>query len=95
MFARVQTLNHPVAKLEQLTETGRTQLPAAHGLQGFKGFYYLIDRENEKGMVISLWETEQDLRELEANTAMRERTAAEAGITPPPSEVFEVVLHAA
>lgn len=94
MFARVQTLHDSLDKLEVLIEAGRAQLPAAHELPGFKGFYYLIDRENEKAMVISLWETEKDLRQLEANTALRERTAAEAGITPPPSEVFEVALQA-
>lgn len=94
MFARVQTLHHPIDKLEELAETGREQLPTAHQLAGFSGFYYLIDRVNEKALVISLWESEQDLRRLEADTAARERTAARAGIEPPPSEIFEVVLQA-
>lgn len=94
MFARVQTFHQPADKLEELTEFFREQLPAAHELSGFKGSYYLIDRDNEKALLISLWETEEDLRQLEANTAQRERTAAQAGIKPPPSEIFEVALQA-
>jgi heme-degrading monooxygenase HmoA len=94
VFARVQTLHHPAEKLDELTEAGREQLPTAHELPGFKGFYFLIDRDNEKALVISLWESEEDLRQLEANTALRERTAERAGITPPSSEVFEVALQA-
>ena len=94
MFARVQTLTRPVDKLEELVEIGREQLPTAHELPGFRGFYYLIDRDSQKALVISLWETEDDLRRLEGDTTMRERTAAQAGITPPPSEIFEVALQA-
>ena len=66
----------------------RTTLP------GFKGFYYLVDRDNEKALVISLWETEEDLRQLEANNAsIREHVKAEARLESPQSEIFEVTLQ--
>lgn len=94
VFARVQTLHQPADKLEGVTEAGREQLPALRELSGFEGCYYLIDRDNEKALVISLWETEDDLRQFEANTAHRERTAAQVGIKPPPGETFEVALQA-
>lgn len=97
MFARVQTVHQSAEKLDELTEVGREQLPAAHDLPGFAGFYYLIDRANGKALVISLWETEQDLRRLDAHAthaAARERTEAEAGVRMPPSETFEVSLQA-
>jgi hypothetical protein len=45
-------------------------------------------------LVISLWETEEGLSQVEVNTPRRERTAAKAGIKSPPSEVFEVALRA-
>ncbi len=93
MFARVQTVSQPAKKLDELTKLTQEQLPAAHELAGFRGFYYLVDRNNGKALMISLWETEEDLRQVEANTAQRERTAAEAGIKSPQSEIFEVVLH--
>jgi heme-degrading monooxygenase HmoA len=94
MFARVQTVHQPAEKLDEMTKLARKQLPAAHELPGFKGFYYLIDRDNGKALVITLWETEEDLRQVEANTALRERTAAEARIESPPSEIFEVTVRA-
>jgi len=94
MFARVQTIHEPADRLDEMTEIARRQLPAARKLPGFKGFCYLIDRDNAKALVLSLWETEEDLRALEANTAERERIAAEAGTVSPPSEIFEVALQA-
>ena len=95
MFARVQVLHQPADKLDALTDAARSQLPALRELAGFNGCYYLIDRDNQKALVISLWETEQDLRQFEADTPARQRSAAQANIQPPPSEVFEVAFRAA
>ncbi|MFZ0379944.1 MAG: antibiotic biosynthesis monooxygenase [Solirubrobacteraceae bacterium] len=95
MLARIQTVHQPAEKLDELAKLAREQLPAAHGLPGFRGFYYLIDRDNGKALVISLWETEEDLRQLEANNAsMREHLKAEARLESPLAEIFEVDLQA-
>ena len=95
MFARVQTVQQPADKLDELTRLAREQLPAAHELPGFSGFYYLVDRDNGKALVISFWETEEDLRQLEANNAsMREHIKAEARLESPLAEIFEVALQA-
>jgi heme-degrading monooxygenase HmoA len=93
MFARVQTVHQPAEKLDEMTEVARRQLPAARDLPGFRGFTYLVDRDNAKAMVVSLWETEDDARQMEANATIRQRTAAETGIQSPPSEFFEVALQ--
>jgi heme-degrading monooxygenase HmoA len=93
MYARVQTVHQPAEKLDEMTKIARDQLPTARELPGFRGFYYLIDRDNGKALVISLWETEEDLHQVEANVASRERTAAAAGVESPPSELFEVALQ--
>ena len=96
MFARVQTVHQPAEKLDEMTKLAREQLPAAHELPGFKGFYYLIDRDNGKALVISLWATEEDLHQLEANNAsMRERLKEEARLESPTAEIFEVAVHGA
>jgi heme-degrading monooxygenase HmoA len=94
MFARVQTIHEPAEKLDALTTIARDELPGAHQFPGFRGFYYLVDRENEKAVVISLWETRKDLRQLEGHAAPRERAEAQTGIKSPPAEIFEVVLQA-
>ena len=92
MFARVQTVNHPAEKLDELARIAAKQLPGAHDLPGFAGFYYLVDRANEKSLVISLWDTEENLRQLDAHAEVRERVEKEGGIKSPPTEIFEVVL---
>jgi heme-degrading monooxygenase HmoA len=95
MFARVQTVHQPAEKIDELMKLAREQLPMAHELPGFGGFYYLVDRDNGKALVISLWETEEDLRQLEANNAsMREHIKAEARLESPESEIYEVALQA-
>jgi heme-degrading monooxygenase HmoA len=93
MFARVQTVHQSAEKLQELTTIAREQLPAARELPGFKDFYYLVDSDHGKALVISFWETEADLQRVEANRAARERTEAEAGIESPPAELFEVAYH--
>ena len=55
MFARVQTIHQPAEKLDHMTKIAQKQLPAASQLPGFRGFQYLIDRDNAKALVISLW----------------------------------------
>jgi heme-degrading monooxygenase HmoA len=93
MFARVQSIHQPARKLGEMTMIAREQRPAAQGLPGFRGFYYLVDRANGKALVISLWETEDHVHQVEANVAARERTAEAAGIESPPAELFEVALQ--
>ncbi len=95
MFARVQTVHQPAEKLDELTKLARQQLPTAHDLPGFGGLYYLVDRDNGKALVISLWETEEHLRQLEAsNASIRAHIKAEARLDSPASEIFEVALQA-
>ena len=93
MFARVQTVRQPADKLDALAKVAGEQFAAAPELTGFKNLFYLIDRDNGKALVITLWETEADLLRLEANNAeARAHVRAEAGIESPPSEIFEVAF---
>jgi heme-degrading monooxygenase HmoA len=96
MFARVQTVHQPAEKLEALAKLASEQLAAAPDLPGFREFYYLIDRDNGKALVITFWETEADLRRLEANNAsVREQVREEARLESPTAEIFEVARSAA
>lgn len=95
MFARLQTLNQPAEKLDSLVKFAREQFTAAPPLQGFRGFYYLVDRDNEKGLVMTLWETEDDIRRVEENNSTaREQLKSEARLESPQSEIFEVAFQA-
>lgn len=96
MFARVQTVHERAAKLDALATLAREQLAAGPEPAGFSGFYYLIDRDNGKALVISFWETEEDVRQLEAsNASMRQHVKAEARVESPVAEIFEVALQVA
>ncbi|NNC12983.1 hypothetical protein HII28_14000 [Planctomonas sp. JC2975] len=93
MFARVQTVHQPAEKLDALAKLAHEQLAAAPELHGFRDFYYLVDRDNGKALVISFWDTEEDVRRLEAdNASVREQVKAEARLESPVSEVFEVAV---
>jgi heme-degrading monooxygenase HmoA len=96
MFARLQTIHQPAERLDELAELAREQMPGARELEGFRGFYYLIDRAHGKALVLSLWESEADVQRLEAgNAQMREHVNAQARLESPASEIFEVALQAA
>ena len=94
MFARVQTVHQPADKLDELAAIAERQMPAAHSLPGFQGFYYLVDKAAGEALVISLWDTEAHLRQLEAHGRVREEVESEAGIKSPPTRIFEVAVTA-
>lgn len=64
-------------------------------LHGFKGAYTFENRENGKAMLITLWESESDLRaSAEAVKPIREETVLDSGGKPHPQvEEFEVLYH--
>ena len=94
MFSRVNTVHQPAGKLDELAQIAARQMPGAHGLPGFSGFYYLVDRDNEKALVISLWDTKENLQQLDAHAKVRDEVETEAGMKSPPTEIFEVALTA-
>ena len=94
MYARIQTFHQPVDKLDGLAAIIEAQFAGDARPQGLKGAQFLVDRENGKALLISLWETADALRRLEAhNDAAREQVRAKAGIEPPAAEIFEVAFQ--
>ena len=94
MFARVNSVQTATDKLAGLLKWVEERLPAAREAPGFKGFYLLADRQSGKLVSISLWESDDDLRQFEAQGAqMREAASSEVGIAPTPVEIYEVVLQ--
>ena len=71
-------------------------LPAAREQKGFKNAFFLIDRETNKGIGFSLWETEADVAALATSGFYQEQTAKFAAVfaAPPEREVYEVVIQA-
>jgi len=95
MFARVNSAQIEAGQLSGLVKFSEEQLPAAQEAPGFKGFYLLADQRSGKVVSISLWDSDDDLRQFEARGArMREAATSELDIAPTPIDLYEVVLQA-
>jgi hypothetical protein len=62
MYARVTIVQVLPGKMDEAIGIFRDSVvPAANLQKGHKGHYLLTDRQNNKGISISLWETEADM----------------------------------
>ena len=50
-------------------------IPAAKQQKGFKGAYFLTDPATGKGMSLTLWETEQDMKAGESSDYLQQQIA--------------------
>ncbi|WP_041328393.1 antibiotic biosynthesis monooxygenase family protein [Rubrobacter xylanophilus] len=96
MYARVTTTRIQPGKVEEAIGIARDSIaPAAREQRGFGGFLLLADREAGKGLAITLWETEDDLRASEASGYYREQLGKlkEVLAGPPEREAYEVSVR--
>jgi heme-degrading monooxygenase HmoA len=95
MHARVSKLEGPP---EQVNELGRIAAewvaPALTQMEGFRGILALADRQSGKVEVVTLWESEEAMRQSEEEAdQLRGDTARAAGETTIAGvERYEVVL---
>ena len=89
MFARVITAQTGPDGLDSVISLGREQLPGASKQPGFKGFYLLADAETGKVVIISLWETREQMP-----AGVQDQGRPATGLMPPHLETFEVAMHA-
>jgi heme-degrading monooxygenase HmoA len=88
MFARVITAQTGPDGFDSVISHGREQLPGASQQPGFKGFYLLADPETGKVVIISLWETREQMP-----AGVRDEGLPVSWVTPPHLETYEVVAH--
>ncbi len=93
MFARVMSSDLSPDKADAFARTMRdTVIPQAKRLPGFKGGYWLIDRENGRAMGVTLYESEQALKASEEQAdRIREQASREMGESIPTFRNYEVV----
>lgn len=97
MFAQVNSVQATTDKVDGLVKWAEGQLPAFRdAAPGFNGLYVLADRQSGKIITISMWDTEDHLRQNnEARGAqVRKEASSELGIAPTPVDIYEVVLQA-
>lgn len=96
MFAQVNSVQTAPGQHAGLVKWAEERLPAFRETPGFRGLYLLADRQGGKIVTISLWDSEDDLRQNnEARGAQaRKEASSELGIAATPVDIYEVVLQA-
>ena len=96
MHARVVTCQVQSGKMDEVvTITRDSIIPAAKQQKGFKSYLGLTDRNTNKGIGVTLWETEADMTAGEDSGYYREQIAKIAPILagPPTTEHYEVTVQ--
>ena len=97
MYARTTVIQGRPETMDQATRIfSESVIPAAQQQKGFRGALFLTDPASGKGMSITLWETEEDLRAGEGSGYFREQIARFAPLLagPPTRELFVVAAKA-
>ena len=96
MFARVSTYTGTSDEIDvairQVRENTLTKLKQ---LEGYKGAYFLIDRQNGKSIAVTLWESEEAMSTSEeAANDLRSEVADALGTQMVGVERYEVAVSA-
>ena len=94
MFARVSTFTGTSDQVDEAIRQAREDVvPRLEELDGFRGAYFLVDRENGKSLAVTLWESEEAMRASEeAANSLRSETADALGTQMVGVERYEVAL---
>ncbi len=69
MYARVTTTQFSPYRVDEAIHNVRNHaLPATQQQTGFQGFTMLVDRNTGKGIIITLWEGEEDRKVTGSNS---------------------------
>ncbi len=96
MFARLLVIQ---LKVEQIDEASmlfeESVIPLAKDKKGYKGAYFLTDRETGKCIIMTQWETEEDMLATEKSRFFQEQLVKFMGFfkSDPVREAYEVVIE--
>ena len=81
MYARVSTAEVQPGRMDKLVSLSRDSvLPAARQQRGFKGGLWLTDPDTNKAMIVTLWETREDMEAGEQSGYYREQVGKFGGL---------------
>lgn len=93
MFARVS--NYSIEDTDKLQAGFQDATGPLEQMDGFKGAYFLMDRDGGKAMSVTMWETEAALSAgVEKANELRRQATAEGGGTIDSVDHYEIVLTA-
>ncbi len=93
MYARLTVMQGQPGVAEQAAKIfAESVIPAAKSQRGFKAAYFLTDPNSGKGVSLTLWETEEDLKAGESSGYFKEQIAkfGPLWVGPPDREVLVV-----
>ena len=96
--ARVITAQAGAEGFDGAIRLAEQQLPAARQMPGFKGYYLLTDAETGKLVIISLWETREQMERSHSRgrrrPGIRDQGLPATGLTALHLETYQVTMHA-
>jgi heme-degrading monooxygenase HmoA len=93
VIARVITSQTKPGGLDGFIRFAQEQLPGTQAQPGFKGCYLLTDRDTGDLVTISLWDTWEDVRAVEAHAARLTGEAAQSTeAAPAPAKIYQVEI---
>jgi heme-degrading monooxygenase HmoA len=94
MFARVSKLQGPPEMIDEAVRYANENiLPKAKQLKGWKGVVSLGDRNTGEGLLVTFWETEEDmLASEEAGVQFRRESADQSGGAVGETTRYEVLV---
>ena len=96
MYARVTTFQVQPDKIDEVNRIANESImPAIRQQAGMKGFFGLQDRSTGKAMLITLFETEAEMKSGVNNGFVQQQSAKIAPFLAgtPGSEFYEVAFH--
>jgi heme-degrading monooxygenase HmoA len=96
MFARVITAQADPESVDDAVDLAERQLPVARQRPGFQGYYVLSNSETGKLIIVSLWETREQMEQVGQGTeaGIHEQGVEATGLTSLRLETYEVKLRA-
>jgi hypothetical protein len=94
VFARVSTYTGTSDELDEaIRQVRENTLPKLMQLDGYKGAYFLVDRQNGKSLSVTLWESEEAMSTSEeAANSLRSEVADTLGTQMVGVERYEVAI---
>ena len=95
MYARLTKIQIDVEKVDEASDLfTKSVVPAFKAQKGYKGIYFMVDREKGDCVCLSLWKTEEDLVANERNLSYQEQLIKFLAFTESPiREGYEVVFQ--
>ena len=92
MFARIGTWQGSPDELERWISRAREQVkPSVQQDPGLEAAYWLVDRQGGKGLIVTIWESEEAMRSSEQARARRQAVTSAATGAKVTTDRYEVV----